>query len=347
MHMANELLTPGVAAGFIGVTAAGIGYSSWRMRKTMDESKIPLMGVMGAFVFATQMVNFQILPGSSGHLGGGVLLAILLGPAAGTLVMSAILIVQCLVFNDGGLLALGANIFNMGILPCYLGYGIYRLILGKGEAISSGRLYLSCFVATFLGMLAGAVMVPVQVALSGVSAVPFGKFFAVMVGVHIIIATVEGAVTFAVVLFIHQMRPSLVLKGAQVEGMMSRGAVIVTILLVALVTGAFLSLIACGLPDGLEYVLGDQERAQENKLVLDKVVVDESKVPKSVTAVTEFQDRVSPLPDYSKRVNEGQEAGAGWTSLSGIVGSLIVLAIMYGVAMLLRQRKKAATAEQG
>ncbi|NOZ21084.1 MAG: cobalamin biosynthesis protein CbiM [Planctomycetes bacterium] len=332
--MANELLTPGVAAGFIGVSAAGIGYSSWRMRKTMDESKIPLMGVMGAFVFAAQMVNFQILPGSSGHLGGGVLLAILLGPAAATLVMSAILIVQCLVFNDGGLLALGANIFNMGVLPCYLGYGIYRLILGREKQIASGRLYLACFVATFLGMLSGAAMVPIEVALSGVSAVPFGKFFAVMVGVHILIATVEGAVTFAVVLFIHKMRPSLVLEGAEVEGMMSRKAVMVTVLLVALVTGAFLSLIACGLPDGLEYVTSG------------KTVVNESNISKSVTAVTRFQDRVSPFPGYSKRAPEGHEAGAWWTSLSGILGSLIVLAILYAVAMLLRQRKKATPAEQ-
>jgi len=120
MHMANELLTPGVAAGFGAASAAGIAYSSWRVRRELDDSKVPLMGVMGAFVFAAQMVNFQILPGSSGHLGGGVLLAILLGPSAATLVMAAILIVQCLVFNDGGLLALGANIFNMGIVPCYL-----------------------------------------------------------------------------------------------------------------------------------------------------------------------------------------------------------------------------------
>ncbi|MEW6360459.1 MAG: energy-coupling factor ABC transporter permease [Planctomycetota bacterium] len=334
MHMANELLTPGVAAGFVGLSAAGVGYSSWRMRRSMDESKIPLMGVMGAFVFAAQMVNFQILPGSSGHLGGGALLAILLGPAAATLVMSAILIVQCLVFNDGGLLALGTNIFNLGILPCYLGYGIYRLILGRDRDISSGRLYLACFVATFLGMLSGAAMVPIQVALSGVSAVPFGKFFAVMIGVHIIIAAVEGAVTFAVVLFVHRMRPSLVLEGAQVEGIMSRRAVAGTILLVALVTAAFLSLVASGLPDGLEYVLGK------------RMVVDESRVSKSAIAVTEFQDRTAPAPGYSRRVAEGEEAGPGWTSLSGIVGSMIVLVILYGAAVLLRQRRKTAP-EQG
>lgn len=338
MHMANELLSPPVAVGFMGVTAAAVGYASWRLRKKMDESNIPLMGVMGAFVFAAQMVNFQILPGSSGHLGGGVLLAILLGPPAATLVMSAILIVQCLVFNDGGLLALGTNIVNLGVVPCYLGYGVYRAILGKGGDVSAGRLYVACFVATFLGMISGAAMVPVEVALSGVSAVPFSKFFAVMVGVHLLIATVEGIVTFAVVMFIHQMRPSLVLEGAAVEGRLSRRAVIASLFVVALAVGAFLSLLACGLPDGLEYVLGDEERAKENKLVMDRVVVDESKVSSAAKSATAFQDRLALLPDYSKRVAEGEEAGIGWTSFSGILGSLIVLGILYGVALLLRRR---------
>jgi cobalt/nickel transport system permease protein len=340
MHMANELLTPGVAAGFGAASAAAVGYSSWKVRRNLDDSKIPLMGVMGAFVFAAQMVNFQILPGSSGHLGGGLLLAILLGPWAATLVMTAILIVQCLVFNDGGLLALGANIFNMGIVPCWLGYGIYRALIGRrgGERpVSPGRLYVSCFTATFLGMLVGAAMVPVQVALSGVSAVPFPKFFAVMMGVHLLIAAVEGVVTFAVIFFIHKMRPALVLDGAPVEGKMSGRAVAATFLVVAMVVAGFFSLLASGLPDGLEYVLGDHEQ----ELVLDRPVIDEAKVAPVAEAARGFQEKLAPLPDYSKPAANGAEPAAWWTSLSGILGSAIVLAMMAGVAWALK-RKEAA-----
>jgi cobalt/nickel transport system permease protein len=350
MHMANELLTPGVAAGFGAASAAGIAYSSWRVRRELDDSKVPLMGVMGAFVFAAQMVNFQILPGSSGHLGGGVLLAILLGPSAATLVMAAILIVQCLVFNDGGLLALGANIFNMGIVPCYLGYGIYRLLTGRAsgkKALARGRLYFACFTATFLGMLAGAAMVPVQVAVSGVSAVPFPKFFAVMLGVHLIIAAVEGVVTFAVIAFLQKMRPALVLGDSGLSGRMSPRAVAATMGVVALVVGGFFSLVASGLPDGLEYVLGNQPPTAETQPALGKPVIDESKLSPSVQAATDLQDRIAPLPDYSKRpATPGDEPAAWWTSLSGVLGSAIVLVLMFALAAILRRHDKTPQAEQ-
>jgi len=348
MHMANELLTPEVATGFIAASAAGIGYSSWKVRRTLDDSKVPMMGVMGAFVFAAQMINFQILPGSSGHLGGGVLLAILLGPSAATLAMASILIVQCLVFNDGGLLALGANIFNMGIVPCYLGYWIYRLLLGgggKAEPVSPGRLYFACFTATFLGMLAGAAMVPIQVAVSGVSAVPFQKFFTVMIGVHIIIAAIEGVVTFAVILFIRRMRPALVPGGTHMEGKMSVRAVAATMLVVAMVVGGFLSLVASGLPDGLEYVLAGRQHPQQAGPALDKPVLDEEKIPPVVEAATGLQERLAPLPDYSARATEGAggaEPAVWWTSLSGVLGSFIVLVLMSAVAMVLRRRKTIA-----
>src|SRR5688572_5314174 len=113
MHMANELLTPAVAAGFIVLAGVALSLASRRVGAAFDPAKVPLMGVLGAFVFAAQMINFPILPGTSGHLGGGVLLAILLGPHAASLVMASILIVQCLIFQDGGILALGTNIVNM------------------------------------------------------------------------------------------------------------------------------------------------------------------------------------------------------------------------------------------
>jgi cobalt/nickel transport system permease protein len=186
-------------------------------------------------------------------------------------------------------------------------------------------------------MLAGAAMVPVQVAVSGVSAVPFPKFFSVMIGVHLIIAAVEGIVTFAVILFIHKMRPALVLDGAPVEGKMSARAVAGTFLVVALVVAGFFSLLASGLPDGLEYVLGEHEQ----KRVLEGPVINEAKVAPVAEAASGLQEKLAPLPDYSKPAADGARAPAWWTSLSGIVGSAIVLALMGGVAWALRRRERA------
>ena len=123
MHMADALLSPAVGGGFWAGTLGFIIYSAKRLRARMNERLIPLMGVLGAFVFAGQMINFTIPgTGSSGHLGGGMLLAILLGPHAAFIVIASILTVQALFFADGGLLALGCNIWNLGIYPCYIAY---------------------------------------------------------------------------------------------------------------------------------------------------------------------------------------------------------------------------------
>ena len=169
------------------------------------------MGVMGAFVFAAQMVNFTLpgMPGTSGHLGGGVLLAILLGPSAGIVTMSAILIVQCLLFQDGGLLALGCNIINLGVVPCLLGSVVYHLTLGSPTTVPAWRQYLAAWLACVVGVTAGASMVPIESAASGVLQVPFTQFLGVMAGVHLIIALCEGAVTFAVIAYLRKVRPEL------------------------------------------------------------------------------------------------------------------------------------------
>ena len=133
MHMADALLSPTVGTAMWGLTAGAIALSSRKVSRLLDDSRIPLMGVMGAFIFAVQMINFTIPgTGSSGHLGGGLMLAILLGPHAAFLTMASVLIVQALFFADGGLLALGCNIFNLGIFPCFIAYPfIYRRIVGR------------------------------------------------------------------------------------------------------------------------------------------------------------------------------------------------------------------------
>lgn len=324
MHMANEVLSPAVAYSFIGVSAAGLAAAAALARRRFPEGKVPLMGVMGAFVFAAQMVNFPVLTGTSGHLGGGVLLAILLGPHAATLVMAAILTVQCLVFNDGGLLALGCNVFNMGIVAPYVGYGVYRAILGRpGEAKSVGRLYLASFAGALVGVAASSAAVPVQISLSARSAVPFSTFFPVMVGVHLLIGAVEGLITFAALAYLVQVRPDAL--DVQVPGKerLSRRAVAGSIAVFALLVGGLLSLVASGLPDGLDWIWEKKE-----------YVKPAEQAHPTMLEASEAQAKIAPLPDYSA----GEDAPAYWTSLSGILGSAATLGIVYFIALAVRRR---------
>jgi cobalt/nickel transport system permease protein len=330
MHMPNEVLSPTVAGGFVAVSGVGMALAAAAARRTFHESKVPLMGVMGAFVFAAQMVNFQILGGTSGHLGGGVLLAILLGPHVAALVMAAILTVQCLIFNDGGLLALGCNIFNMGIVAPYVGYGIYRLVLGRLEgAKSASRLYLASFAGALVGVAASSAVVPLQIAASGLSAVPLTTFFPVMVGVHLLIGAVEGLITFAVVLYLVQVRPDVLDLAVVGTERVSRRALIASLAAFTLLVGGLVSLMASGLPDGLEWVAEEKGYAEPGETAREAHPV--------LGTVSAWQERTAPLPDYSA----GEDAPTYWTSVSGIVGSLATLGVVYALAVLVRRRRVA------
>src|SRR5512139_2440573 len=155
MHMADALISPAVGGTLWAATAGLIGYSSRKVKQDMDDRRIPLMGVLGAFIFAAQMINFTIPgTGSSGHLGGGMILAIILGPYAAFIVMASVLTIQAFFFADGGLLALGCNIWNLGVYPCFIAYTlIYRPFVRSGSTpkkivIAS---LISCVVALQLG----------------------------------------------------------------------------------------------------------------------------------------------------------------------------------------------------
>lgn len=152
MHMADALLSPAVGGTMTAITFGGIAYSIKNLHNELDDKKIPLMGVMGAFVFAAQMINFSIPgTGSSGHIGGGLLLAILLGPYAGFLTMASLILIQALFFADGGLLAFGANVFNLGFYACFVSYPlIYKTIMKKGY--SSKRIFISCIISSIAAL---------------------------------------------------------------------------------------------------------------------------------------------------------------------------------------------------
>lgn len=205
MHIPDGFLSAPVAAAAYAVSAVGVGLASRKVSQRLGEKHIPLMGVMGAFIFAAQMLNFTVAGGTSGHLVGGALLAILLGPWAGLLVMSSILLVQSLLFQDGGLLALGANVFNMGVLGSLAAYYIYRAVASllpgdRGRAVGG---FISAWSSVVLGSGAAAL----ELAVSGTS--PLAVVLPAMVGVHALIGIVEGSITVAVLSFVRATRKDL------------------------------------------------------------------------------------------------------------------------------------------
>lgn len=327
MHMGDALLSPAVGGVFVAASGAALVYSARRVSRDAEDQQVPLMGVLGAFVFAAQMINFAIPgTGSSGHLGGGMLLAILLGPYAGFLVMSSILVIQALLFSDGGLLALGTNIFNLGIWPCFLGFLIYRAIAGGGNGRT--RHWVASIAAVVACLELGALGVVLQTLLSGRTDLPFGRFALLMAGIHLPIALVEGVVTAAVVEFVRSVRPGIV--GRVVDG--NGGArssreslvpVVVSIAAMAVLVGGVFSWFASEKPDGLEWAL---ERTGAELVV--------SPAP----GLTNLQDQTALMPDYSFPAGEGsdsaQYARAG-TSAAGILGGGITFALVALISFLL------------
>ncbi len=322
MHMGNELLTLPVAAGTFVAAGAGIAYASYKARGELDEKRIPLLGVMGAFVFAAQMVNFRILGGASAHFVGAALLAIVLGPHAAALGMAAIVIVQCLVFQDGGILALGANVFNMAIVGPYVAWGVYRLVVPRDAGPGRARLYAASFLAAFASILVAATLVPVEVALAGVMRAPFHVFLGTMAGVHALIGAAEGAITFAVLVALARMRPGLV-PSVGPEGGWPPKTVLASVLAAALVTGGFVSLAASGLPDGLEWTV------EETGVITTDATVEPNLAAEKADHAAE-------------RITVAFFAGYGdrWykKAVSGVLGSLVVLGAAVAVGRALRPR---------
>ena len=345
MHMANELLNVPVAAVTLAVAAIALAASAAHARRTLDVEKLPLMGVMGAFVFAAQMINFTLpgMPGTSGHLGGGVLLAILLGPSAAIVTIASVLIVQCLIFQDGGLLALGCNIINMGLVPCLLGWVVYRGALGRTGRAPAWRQYAAAWAACVVAIAVGAALVPLQASVAGRLSIPTTHFLVVMVGVHLIIGAIEGLITFAVVAYLRRVRPAtLGLASPGAPAALSRRAVAASLVATALLFAGVVSLFASSHPDGLEWSYLEHKYGQEEAV---------KPAAETIAAVDDFQSRYSLMPDYTKRpadlgklpteADAEAEAAEGWGSFAGVVGTAATLLLVYGLSVLLRKKGKA------
>jgi len=346
MHMADALLSPAVGVTMWAASAGTVAYCSKKVREELDDKKVPLMGVLGAFLFAAQMINFSIpATGSSGHLGGGMLLAILLGPYAAFLTIASVLVVQALFFADGGLLALGCNIFNMGFWPAFVVYPfIFKKIIGSSP--SRSRLAVATMISAIVGLQLGPFSVVLETVFSGISALPFSTFVLLMQPIHLAIGVVEGLVTVAVISFVFKARPEI-LRGAleaRPIGNHPVRTVVLTLMAAVLFTGGFVSWFASKNPDGLEWAITKATGKQE---------LEGSKLGLHGTLAA-IQEATAFLPDYTFRkpaeatreeskktrsIPGGLDNRLG-TSISGIVGGVTTLGLVLLIGLSLKQKKR-------
>ena len=336
MHMADALLAPAVAATMYAASGVTAGISVHKLRKDDEPQKLPTMAVAAALVFAGQMINYTIPgTGSSGHMCGGMLLSALLGPQAGFLSMIVILAIQCLFFADGGLLALGANVWNMAFYGCFVGYYlIWRPIMrsslfGEGKGAQRGRIILASILGCVITLQLGAFSVVLETSLSGITELPFGAFVALMQPIHLAIGLIEGLITSAVLVFVFESRPELLrdVNAQPGEAKRSLKAVIAILAVVALIVGGGLSLLASSNPDGLEWALfGNAEEGYAENMGLDEENFGKSDAAHDKAGA--IQESTSFLPDYAFSNDGDNPAG---TTVSGIVGAGMVA----GVALLI------------
>ncbi|MDE6552355.1 MAG: energy-coupling factor ABC transporter permease [Muribaculaceae bacterium] len=314
MHMADALVSPAIAAGTGAIAATLIAVAASKVKKIRRDDIIPLMGVMGAFVFAAQMINFAIPgTGSSGHIIGGVLLSAVLGPWAAFITLCSVLIIQCLVFADGGLLALGCNILNMAATSCLIAYPlIYRPI--AGSTVKPWRITLAAVLASIVALEIGACGVTLETELSGITALPTSTFLAFMLPIHLAIGAIEGIATAAVLCFLAKYRPDTLYgeSGASEHSGDGRGGsvsrrlrpVLIGFGIATLVFAGAFTWIASSNPDGLEWSI------------------------EKVSGISDMPSATPPtaiMPDYDSR-------------FAGIVGALIVMVMLWAITTIIFHR---------
>jgi cobalt/nickel transport system permease protein len=209
MHMSDGLVNAPTAAGFGLVAIVGLAIAVHRARVDLDDRTAPMAGLVTAFVFAVQMINFPILPGASGHLLGGALVAILVGPWVGSLCIAIVLAVQALLFADGGLTALGTNIVNMALVGVFAGH-VVATVLRPFARRSRKGLVATAFVAALVNTVVAALAFVLEYAIGGAGGASLGTVIALMLGLHVLIGIGEGIITAATVGAVAAARPDLV-----------------------------------------------------------------------------------------------------------------------------------------
>lgn len=317
MHMSDTLISPAVAVATSIVAAALVVVATRKIGRTERHNTtrlIPLMGVMGALVFAAQMLNFAIpATGSSGHIVGGVLLAAVLGEWAGFLTLTSVIIVQCLLFADGGLMTLGCNVLNMAALSCLVAYPlIFKPLIHNHN--SPSRWAAASIATSITALTMGALAVTIETELSGITALPYGRFLSFMLPIHLLIGVGEGLATAAVIASLRRYRPDLLFDSTEPTARPRTQFIAITVvaaLLVASVAGT----VASSRPDGLEWSI---ERTTAG------VEIAESQSPLHHRAAR-IQRTTALLPDYE-------------ASMAGLVGVGATLVVGYGLSLLIRRR---------
>jgi len=342
MHMADALISPAVGGTFWLASGALIAYCSRKVSATLRDNLVPMMGVLGAFIFAAQMINFSIPgTGSSGHLGGGLILSVLLGPYAALLVIASVLTVQAFFFADGGLLALGCNIFNLGFIPAFIAYPLIYRVLNRGQHGAS-RTWTAALVTSIVALQLGAISVVLQTTASGITELPFKTFAAMMLPIHLAIGIMEGLATAAVISFVARARPDA-LPDATTTAPTNLRPVIISLAVAAAILGGAISWFASTHPDGLEWSIAQTTGSEEFSS-------PDSEIHQSLA---NLQDRTAILPDYEFKSADADSEDAAWpavsagTSVSGMVGGVITLAMAALFGFVLKRRPIAPIREPG
>jgi len=304
MHIPDGFLSLNVLLLCWLITIIVDGIAIARTNRSLGEQRVPLMGVMAAFIFAAQMINFPVAGGTSGHLLGGVLAAIVFGPWVSMLVMTAVIAVQGLLFQDGGLLAMGANILNMGLATAAVGYGLYRSVLGRDQRV---KLVIAGG-AAWLSVMAAALLTSLELWLSGTARLAI--VVPAMLGIHALIGVGEALITAAALAFIFRTRPDLLAEQPSSAARGGRGWIAAGLLITLAVL--FLSPFASLDPDGLNRVAMEQgflQAAQSGSGALAGYVVPFVQGPASRIA-------------------------------AGLLGALVVLAIILLAGRLLRKKAR-------
>lgn len=305
MHIPDGFISPPVAAATGVASVAALGIALTRSRDAFGIKHAPILGLTTAFIFAAQMINFPVAGGTSGHLLGGTLAAIILGnPGAGTICIATVLIIQAVLFADGGITALGANIFNMAVVGVWVGWSLTQTLQRLFGGYRS-RLPLAAGIAAAVSVVVAAIACAIELAISGTA--PLGPVLPAMAGVHILIGIGEGLITGGVLAYLATVRPDL-LPGEQrqLQGW------VVPVVIILLISG-LLSLVASAWPDGLE-------RVAENLGFINLAEQVRIAVP-------------TPFADYSI---EG--LGPIGTSIAGIIGSIVCFAVAFGIAQVVKPK---------
>ena len=312
MHMSDALVSAPIALGADAIAATLLAISIRKIYR-QERLSIPLMGVLGAFVFAAQMINFAIPgTGSSGHIIGGILLSSMLGAWGGFFTLCSVIVLQCLLFADGGLLALGCNALNMAAFSCLVAYPLIFKPLYRADC-STLKLFSASILANIAAFLMGAIAVTLETTLSGVSALPLGRMLLFMLPIHFVIGICEGVATALVILFVRRRDPELFLHD---QRQTSPRRTIEAFAIAAFIIAASFTLVASSAPDGLEWSI-------------ENVLQGELPSPTSElhTSAELILQKTAIIPDYN-------------TFLAGIIGCAILIFATWLISLLSKRVRR-------